>query len=572
MALKLSWKCVSLLVIALLSVHSVWVSLRKQSATDTSGSVRSLSWIMRDYLAHVGAPLTPGPLFLNASVSIYDVSGLSPRNPAACCEMFFLVSDMCRVASREENMFDCIERHGVEVWNLAIQPACTTSIFWRTVLQWGRGLQQPAFEDSASAELFFDPVMRQHMLQLHKPVNITPVAARSLAVFHPSLNCSIANSTFKIHPVGFCIPQAVMPAAPVLSKHKIWDWYPVLSAYIPYHRTKKIVKTLGPRERWGLGAADELAVLVYYRFSRFAWTHARAGVDCLRHYEVLGSGAIPLFPDLWEIPPFRVSHLPRSLLLEAMNIPGVAHHGRTAPISWGRLMTEYYFRLPKSNQFNFRKVGTINHTQFRHDVYDEMAAKLFAFSKEHVVCSAVVASILRGIAMEEPNHVYLFGLADVDYMAFSVEEGLMELGIPYTVMGASQHRQANVPQGGGGAAYDAWRKKEKLDDMYGRGFFVSRRIPPPSTAPSAPSVASSNSSSSSLGLLFNCEWAEAAVRADDVVIFSWFELLPCQRQASNMHKKGARVVIVDGDDTPMLKQYPLWTSLGFHVFSREAWC
>jgi hypothetical protein len=53
-----------------------------------------------------------------------------------------------------------------------------------------------------------------------------------------------------------------------------------------------------------------------YQSSKFAITCQKAGWDCLRHYEIIGNGCIPLFHRVENAPPGTLSMLPRRLLLQ----------------------------------------------------------------------------------------------------------------------------------------------------------------------------------------------------------------------------------------------------------------
>jgi len=54
-----------------------------------------------------------------------------------------------------------------------------------------------------------------------------------------------------------------------------------------------------------------------YRKSMFALTTKKAGWDCYRHYEILGSGCVPVFPGLKNCPSLTMTTFPRSLVLQA---------------------------------------------------------------------------------------------------------------------------------------------------------------------------------------------------------------------------------------------------------------
>lgn len=62
-----------------------------------------------------------------------------------------------------------------------------------------------------------------------------------------------------------------------------------------------------------------------YQRSYFALTYKKSGWDCMRHYEILANGCIPYFVGLEQCHPKTMQFLPRELILEAMNLPGVAY-------------------------------------------------------------------------------------------------------------------------------------------------------------------------------------------------------------------------------------------------------
>lgn len=58
----------------------------------------------------------------------------------------------------------------------------------------------------------------------------------------------------------------------------------------------------------------------YHEFNRsyFALTKKKAGWDCMRHYEIVMSGALPLMKDLHELPKLTMIHWDRNLLKEVI--------------------------------------------------------------------------------------------------------------------------------------------------------------------------------------------------------------------------------------------------------------
>ena len=53
-----------------------------------------------------------------------------------------------------------------------------------------------------------------------------------------------------------------------------------------------------------------------YRESMFAITHKKNGWDCMRHYEILANGCIPIFRDIDKIPNSIMTSFPKSLVKE----------------------------------------------------------------------------------------------------------------------------------------------------------------------------------------------------------------------------------------------------------------
>jgi hypothetical protein len=61
---------------------------------------------------------------------------------------------------------------------------------------------------------------------------------------------------------------------------------------------------------------NELDYLKEYQRSYYGLTHKKAGWDCMRHLEILYSGAVPLMPDAAQIPKYTMTHHPKELYAE----------------------------------------------------------------------------------------------------------------------------------------------------------------------------------------------------------------------------------------------------------------
>jgi len=64
---------------------------------------------------------------------------------------------------------------------------------------------------------------------------------------------------------------------------------------------------------------NENAYYEMYKKSIFALTYKKAGWDCLRHYEVLMNGCIPLFLDIKNCPEETIKTLPKDRLIRILN-------------------------------------------------------------------------------------------------------------------------------------------------------------------------------------------------------------------------------------------------------------
>ena len=73
----------------------------------------------------------------------------------------------------------------------------------------------------------------------------------------------------------------------------------------------------GNRSNYCYGPGEEDAYHAQYRNSRFAYTERKGGWDCLRHYEILAAGCIPVFKDLEVCPANTMVTFPKALVLEA---------------------------------------------------------------------------------------------------------------------------------------------------------------------------------------------------------------------------------------------------------------
>jgi len=144
-----------------------------------------------------------------------------------------------------------------------------------------------------------------------------------------------------------------------------------------------------------------------YRESWFALTCKKAGWDCMRHYEIIANGCIPLFLDLDQCPKNTMTNFPKELIMQSNKL---------------------YFKIMDEGlnpEYEQQCVNIIN--------------QLLHIAREHMTCEATAKYILNTI--QKPltgNILYLSGHMDPDYLRCLTLIGFKQL------MGARCHDYPRV--------------------------------------------------------------------------------------------------------------------------------
>lgn len=104
----------------------------------------------------------------------------------------------------------------------------------------------------------------------------------------------------RLHPISFRVP-----------KIKISDG--------PYNKTC-FVAPCDPRDRSSYVFYTEESYYEQYRRSYFAYTMKKGGWDCLRHYEIVMNGCLPVFLEVEKIPHRTLVDYPKQLQKEANSL------------------------------------------------------------------------------------------------------------------------------------------------------------------------------------------------------------------------------------------------------------
>jgi hypothetical protein len=128
-----------------------------------------------------------------------------------------------------------------------------------------------------------------------------------------------------VFPLSFCIPdECVVPAVPVKTS--------LLASLIP-----------GDLSTYTFGPHQEAAYNQMYRDARFAITKMKGGWDCLRHYEILMNGCIPLFERLEDCPAATLTTYPKELNKDAYALYESWRNDSTHFEAYERLCAKYLY-------------------------------------------------------------------------------------------------------------------------------------------------------------------------------------------------------------------------------------
>jgi hypothetical protein len=177
----------------------------------------------------------------------------------------------------------------------------------------------------------------------------------------------------------------------------------------------------------------------FYRTSRFAETKKKGGWDCLRHYEILANGCVPIFTEIVDCPQDSLVTFPKELVNQCYH----------QFLPWDN--SEY-----TTNEYNEVRIELLNHT--RNKCATSACANYF-FSK---IAAFPGNNNLKNILLISGNY-------SVNYT-----RELTWIGIKRRI------------QGIGGVAveypklaylYDDYSKEQLYkDNLYGNGFTYSRRL------------------------------------------------------------------------------------------------
>lgn len=119
----------------------------------------------------------------------------------------------------------------------------------------------------------------------------------------------------------------------------------------------------GQRKTYQFGFENELEYRRLYSQAYFAITKKKSGWDCNRHYEILSSGTIPFFDNLNQTGNNTLSLLPKILLNQAQNLPGINRKHLNINHNLFNL-NEYYLLLHRLLYYSKHRLTTVKMAEY----------------------------------------------------------------------------------------------------------------------------------------------------------------------------------------------------------------
>ena len=198
------------------------------------------------------------------------------------------------------------------------------------------------------------------------------------------------NVPYQVYPVSFSFPAELMLRERHVHKDR------VIATVVP-GRTETYVHTEQADYYWG------------YTTALFGLTWKKAGWDCMRHYEIIGSGALPYMPDIADCPHGTLFSFPTDLLKQVLRLPGINHTAIMAN------------QLGNGTELIDEAFDTFQ--------YEKLLNKVLAHARSSMTTVALARYMLEtvGIRMDERPKVLFLARDYIDYQAETLFHGLRSL-------------------------------------------------------------------------------------------------------------------------------------------------
>ena len=195
---------------------------------------------------------------------------------------------------------------------------------------------------------------------------------------------------YPVHPISFALPEEKF-----VRQHQIVK--------------RRVIATVVPGRSHTYIHADEQEYYDSYTESLFGLTWQKAGWDCMRHYEVIASGALPYMPDIEHLPSGTMFRFPREVMKQILRMPGVNH----SAIAAGELDDD----------------AQLIDDHFDLVAYEAMLNTFLNYTRSYLSTTGMAEYILQtaGFAIHAPLRILFLGGNLTDYQAEAILHGLRAL-------------------------------------------------------------------------------------------------------------------------------------------------
>jgi hypothetical protein len=182
--------------------------------------------------------------------------------------------------------------------DIAIMRDCNVLIHSNSTLSWVISF----LSDKKQRYIPYAKKIHMNQNQSLNKISESDVLKYTTQLTHNEVYCLDASEN-TIFPMSFCVPdECMVESAPSVKKN-------LLASLIP-----------GDMTTYKFTYGDDSKYNTMYQESRFAITKMKGGWDCLRHYEILMNGCIPLFENLNDCPDSTLTTYPKHLNTEACQL------------------------------------------------------------------------------------------------------------------------------------------------------------------------------------------------------------------------------------------------------------
>lgn len=192
-----------------------------------------------------------------------------------------------------------------------------------------------------------------------------------------------------------------------------------------------------------------------YKESYFAITHRKAGWDCMRHYEILACGCIPLFPDLENCPPNIMTHFPKFMILQSNQL-------------YNNILSKSADPMTEAEQMKLKELYIKPLIELTKKQLTNVAIAQYILTKSDHIVPDLLSSATNELNRAVKRILYLSGDTDPDYLRCVTLPGFKEL------FGAECHDYPKIKH-----IYSDY-PEDQAKQLYGRGLTYTRLVDPAS--------------------------------------------------------------------------------------------